>query len=182
MAPHKTKRQRGEGSRPVGNSRSKNATMRNQPIPRAHVPNHTIHAPAGSAPGAVISAYTAYCSPSSPSIQTMAPAQKSQPIGFPGRREATRAPTVEKARSSSERATMSRKDEEGELSTVRTSVIAIASTVKTHTPHPSQAARMPIRPSARNSSLAHLAQHHSTALPSQKCYEKRYRRSLREHT
>src|SRR3712207_1767431 len=35
MAFHKTGRQRGEGSLPVGNSRSRNTTIRNQPIPRA---------------------------------------------------------------------------------------------------------------------------------------------------
>src|SRR5215204_2434852 len=33
--PHKTGRQRGEGSLPVGNSKSKNVTITNHPIPRA---------------------------------------------------------------------------------------------------------------------------------------------------
>src|SRR5215212_5875659 len=34
-APHKTGRQRGEGSLPVGNSKSKNVTIANHPSPRA---------------------------------------------------------------------------------------------------------------------------------------------------
>src|SRR5215212_3356153 len=64
--PHKTTRQRGEGSLPVGNSKSKNETRRNHPSPRAHAPNHPAHAPAGSTPGSVIRAYTPYSSVSSP--------------------------------------------------------------------------------------------------------------------
>ena len=98
----------------------------------------------------MISAYTAYSSANSPSIQTRAPEQKSQPIGFSGRCAATKAPTVENARSSSERTTMSRKEEEGSLSEVRNSISAIASTVNAHMPH---AARVLILPPLRACSL-----------------------------
>src|SRR5919112_5385659 len=85
--PHKMGRQRGEGSLPVGNSKSKNETRRNHPIPRAHAPNHPAQAPAGSAPASVKRAYTPYSSVSSPPIQTRAPERKSQPMAFSGRRE-----------------------------------------------------------------------------------------------
>src|ERR687894_1042229 len=140
MAPHKTGRQRGEGSLPVGNSRSKNTTMKNHPIPRAHPPNHAAHAPAGSVPGAVISAYTPYSSASSPTIQIKAPEQKSRPIGFSGRRDATSAPTVENAKISSERNAAFRKEEVGSLSEAISSVSATASTVNAHIDHASQVA------------------------------------------
>src|SRR5215210_2704600 len=62
-APHKTGRQRGEGSLPVGNSKSKNVTITNHPSPRAHAPNHAAYTPADSAPGSVINTQRAllYC-------------------------------------------------------------------------------------------------------------------------
>src|SRR5215212_8004027 len=111
---------------------SKNTTMRNQPTPRAHVPNHAAHVPAENVPGSVIRAYTPYSSASSPRIQSTVPKQKSQPIGFSGRREATRAPTVENARTSSEMTAVFWREEVGSLSEARSSVSAVASTVSTH--------------------------------------------------
>jgi hypothetical protein len=49
----------------------------------------------------------------SPTIQTKAPERKSQPIAFSGRYEATKAPTVEKARINTGRSTLSYKEDEG---------------------------------------------------------------------
>jgi hypothetical protein len=70
-------------------------------------------------PGAMIRAYTPYSSASSPRIQIKAPEQKSQPIGFSGRRDPTKAPTVENARITSEIKAVVWREDEGSLSEAR---------------------------------------------------------------
>jgi hypothetical protein len=79
-----------------------------------------------------------------------APEQKSQPMGFSGRREAIRAPTDENAKITTERHAVTRADEVGTLSEARRKARAMATTEATHTDHASQeAARVFIPPTLR---------------------------------
>src|SRR5919112_3641966 len=87
--------------------------------------------------------------------QIKAPQQNSQPIGFSGRREATRAPTVENAKITTERHAVTRADEVGALSEARRKARAMATKVATQTDHASQeAVRRLIPPNPRPCSLA----------------------------
>jgi len=69
-----------------------------------------------------------------------APPQKSQPIEFSGRREATKAPTVENAKITIDMSAVVRADEVGTLSEARRSVRAPVSKVDTHNDQASQEA------------------------------------------
>src|SRR5215212_9706556 len=87
--------------------------------------------------------------------QIKAPQQNSQPMGFSGRREATRVPTVENAKITTERHAVTRADEVGTLSEARRKARTMATKVDTQTDHASQeAARVLILPTPRPCSLA----------------------------
>src|SRR5215210_1477609 len=83
--------------------------------------------------------------------QIKAPQQNSQPMGFSGRREATRAPTVENAKITTERHAVTKADEVSSLSEARRKAKAIATKVDTQAGHASQeAARVLIPPTLRS--------------------------------
>ena len=142
-AAHRTGRQRGEGNLPVGNSRIGNTTRRDHPTPLAHPPNHPIQPPAGSAPGSVNRAYTAYSSASSAEAMTRAPERKSQPIGFSGRREAIRAPTEENARIKTATSDETHAEDDS-LTEARATMGPTASATSVHGPHAVHLAVPPI--------------------------------------
>src|SRR5215208_1540000 len=72
--------------------------------------------------------------------QTKAPHKKSQPMGFSGRREATRAPTVENARITTPRQVVTRADEVGALSEASRKARTMAAKVVNQAVHASQEA------------------------------------------
>jgi hypothetical protein len=86
-------RQRGDGSRPVGNSSTrklKAAKFTGQ----IQCATQVAHTPPGSDPGAVTIARTAYSTLRTVTAETRPTATNSQPTGWLGRRVATTAPTV----------------------------------------------------------------------------------------
>jgi hypothetical protein len=86
-------RQRGDGSRPVGNSSTrklKAAKFTGQ----IQCATQVAHTPPGSDPGAVTIARTAYSTLRTVTAETRPTATNSQPTGWLGRRAATTAPTV----------------------------------------------------------------------------------------
>ena len=90
-ASHATGRQRGEGSRPSGNSSSPNVAAGPMPAIQTQVPSHMTSGGCELPPGE--------SSIASPPIAYDAPApSRIQPIGLPGCREAISAPIVANAR------------------------------------------------------------------------------------
>jgi hypothetical protein len=85
---------------------------------------------------------------------------------FSGRREATRAPTVEKAKITTERTAVTRAEEVGALSEARRSVGGVATKVDAHTDHATRAATLAlITPGPRLTSFALTSRRHSVPFP-----------------
>src|SRR5215212_5007125 len=96
-------------------------------------------------------------------------------MGFSGRREATRAPTVENATITTERTAVTRADEVGWLSEARSSARAMATKVGTQADHASQeATRALTTPILRSWFFFLPPRRHSTAVPSPERYDDRY--------
>ena len=93
---HPTSRQRGESRRPSGKRRGKKVAI--VPAKGTHIQagNQAITSPAGKAPGLATSASKPYSVARAWTAMTSPPPEKTQPRGLLARREARRAPTVEK--------------------------------------------------------------------------------------
>src|SRR3954454_7961223 len=94
-ASHSARRQRGDGSRPSGNSSTASA-RRPKPGGSPRFWNQAAAEPPGSSPGTMNSARSAYWKAKSPAPIATPVTRKIGPIGLPGTRVVIRAPTVAK--------------------------------------------------------------------------------------
>jgi hypothetical protein len=86
-------RQRGDGRCPVGKTRRSSGTAATSTT-LIHSESHAANDASGSTSGDVCSAYVAYSLPTPPITKLTPTAIISQPVGLPGVRDATMAPTV----------------------------------------------------------------------------------------
>jgi hypothetical protein len=98
-----TGRQRGDGSRPVGNSSRVKTKIRPR-MGSHHQENQAARAAPGSDPWRVTRAYSAYSMVSTPAEDSSPMAEKIQPTALPGRWATITAPTTMKAVNASTRA------------------------------------------------------------------------------
>src|SRR5918998_4559102 len=90
-------RQRGDGADPSGNSRSKRVSSGMKPGIQAQFAAHISPPASGSEPGSANSVCTYQLRASSVNASHSGDVQSIQPIGLPGRRAATRAPSAANA-------------------------------------------------------------------------------------
>ena len=88
---HRTGRQRGDGSRPSGNS-STRTNSKTTVTATAAADRTPATLAAGTVPGAVARPYRAYCSVSMATVRDKPVRPSSQPIALPGTRRAIRPP------------------------------------------------------------------------------------------
>jgi hypothetical protein len=96
IAMHATGSQRRDDSRPSGKSRNTNTSGPSMGAPLAQVAIHALICARGNESG-LVRASSVYPSLAPTTLRASPATQKSQPMTFSGRREATKAPTVEKA-------------------------------------------------------------------------------------